>query len=63
MLVSPTTNRDATKIAWTSCNCRPDRHREAIFTALQAIATVGAVIGGAGGSEEDRLPGHHRADV
>jgi Ca-activated chloride channel family protein len=35
-LVSPTTNREATKIAIG----------ESIFTALQTIATVGAVIGG-----------------
>lgn len=58
VLVSPTTNRDATKIALDKLQLA-DRTAtgEAIFTALQAIATVGAVIGGAGGGEEDRPPG------
>jgi Ca-activated chloride channel family protein len=46
-LVSPTTNRDATKQAIDKLQVA-DRTAtgEGIFTALQAIATVGAVIGG-----------------
>ena len=47
VLVSPTTNRDATKNAIDKLQIA-DRTAtgEAIFTALQAISTVGAVIGG-----------------
>ncbi len=47
VLVQPTTNRDATKAALDKLQFQ-DRTAtgEAIFTALQAIATVGAVIGG-----------------
>ena len=47
MLVSPTTNREATKNAIDKLQFA-DRTAtgEGIFTALQAIATVGAVIGG-----------------
>jgi Ca-activated chloride channel family protein len=47
VLVSPTTNRDAAKIAIDKLQLA-DRTAtgEGIFTALQAIATVGAVIGG-----------------
>ena len=47
VLVSPTTNRDATKDAIDKLQLA-DRTAtgEGIFTALQAIATVGAVIGG-----------------
>ncbi|RFD25713.1 hypothetical protein MUBE_07770 [Mycobacterium uberis] len=47
VLVSPTTNRDATKNALDKLQFA-DRTAtgEAIFTALQAIATVDAVIGG-----------------
>ncbi len=47
VLVSPTTNRDATKAAIDKLQLA-DRTAtgEGIFTALQAIATVGAVIGG-----------------
>ena len=47
VLVSPTTNRDATKAALDKLQFA-DRTAtgEGIFTALQAIATVGAVIGG-----------------
>src|SRR6201998_4691210 len=46
-LVSPTTNREATRNALDKLQFE-DRTAtgEAIFTALQAIATVGAVIGG-----------------
>ena len=52
VLVSPTTNREATKIAIDKLQLA-DRTAtgEAIFTALQAIATVGAVIGGGDGKE------------
>lgn len=47
VLVSPTTNREATRNALDKLQFE-DRTAtgEAIFTALQAIATVGAVIGG-----------------
>jgi len=47
VLVSPTTNRDASKNAIDKLQVA-DRTAtgEAIFTALQAISTVGAVIGG-----------------
>ena len=47
VLVSPTTNREATRTALDKLQFE-DRTAtgEAIFTALQAIATVGAVIGG-----------------
>jgi Ca-activated chloride channel family protein len=47
VLVSPTTNREATKGAIDKLQLA-DRTAtgEGIFTALQAIATVGAVIGG-----------------
>ncbi|MBS9532273.1 VWA domain-containing protein [Mycobacterium sp. M1] len=47
VLVSPTTNREATKSAIDRLQLA-DRTAtgEGIFTALQAIATVGAVIGG-----------------
>jgi Ca-activated chloride channel family protein len=54
VLVSPTTNRDATKNAIDKLQLA-DRTAtgEGIFTALQAIATVGAVIGG--GDEPARI--------
>jgi len=47
VLVSPTTNRESTKAAIDTLKLA-DRTAtgEGIFTALQAIATVGAVIGG-----------------
>jgi Ca-activated chloride channel family protein len=47
VLVSPTTNRDATKVAIDKLQVA-DRTAtgEGIFSALQAISTVGAVIGG-----------------
>jgi Ca-activated chloride channel family protein len=47
VLVSPTTNRESTKAALDKLQFA-DRTAtgEGIFTALQAIATVGAVIGG-----------------
>src|SRR3954467_10563309 len=55
VLVSPTTNRDATKLAIDKLQLA-DRTAtgEGIFTALQAIATVGAVIGG--GDAPPRAP-------
>jgi Ca-activated chloride channel family protein len=58
VLVSPTTNREATKAALDKLQLA-DRTAtgEAIFTALQAIATVGAVIGGAGGEDAEKPPG------
>jgi Ca-activated chloride channel family protein len=58
VLVSPTTNREATKTALDKLQLA-DRTAtgEAIFTALQAIATVGAVIGGGGGGDDERPPG------
>ena len=48
MLVSPTTNRDATQERAIDKLQVADRTAtgEAIFTALQSISTVGAVIGG-----------------
>jgi Ca-activated chloride channel family protein len=47
VLVSPTTNRDATKRAIDALQVADKTATgEAIFTALQAIAVVGAVIGG-----------------
>jgi Ca-activated chloride channel family protein len=47
VLVSPTTNRNATKIAIDKLQViERTAIGESIFTALQAIATVGAVIGG-----------------
>ena len=47
VLVSPTTNREATKIAIDKLQViERTAIGESIFTALQTIATVGAVIGG-----------------
>lgn len=56
VLVSPTTNREPTKLAIDKLQLA-DRTAtgEGIFTALQAIATVGAVIGG--GENGDKPPG------
>jgi Ca-activated chloride channel homolog len=56
VLVSPTTNREATKAAIDKLQLA-DRTAtgEAIFTALQAIATVGAVIGGGDGPPPGRI--------
>ena len=56
VLVSPTTNRDATKNAIDKLQLA-DRTAtgEGIFTALQAIATVGAVIGGGDGPPPARI--------
>jgi Ca-activated chloride channel homolog len=57
VLVSPTTNREATKRAVDKLQLA-DRTAtgEGIFTALQAIATVGAVIGGGDASPQARAP-------
>jgi len=47
MMVSPTTNREATKTAIDKLQViERTAIGESIFTALQAIATVGAVVGG-----------------
>ena len=56
VLVQPTTNRDATKAAIDKLQLA-DRTAtgEGIFTALQAIATVGAVIGGGDGPPPARI--------
>src|ERR1700736_6649892 len=56
VLVWPTTNRDATKQAIDKLQVA-DRTAtgEGIFTALHAIATVGAVIGGGGTSPPARI--------
>ena len=56
VLVQPTTNRDATKAAIDKLQLA-DRTAtgEGIFTALQAIATVGAVIGGGDGPPPGRI--------
>lgn len=56
VLVSPTTSREATKVAIDKLQLA-DRTAtgEAIFTALQAIATVGAVIGGGDGPPPARI--------
>jgi len=56
VLVSPTTSREATKIAIDKLQLA-DRTAtgEAIFTSLQAIATVGAVIGGGDGPPPARI--------
>lgn len=56
VLVSPTTNREPTKAAIDKLQLA-DRTAtgEGIFTALQAIATVGAVIGGGEGPPPARV--------
>src|SRR4029450_11241493 len=56
VLVSPTTNREASKNAIDKLQLA-DRTAtgEGIFTALQAIATVGAVIGGGDGARPARI--------
>src|ERR1700741_840389 len=56
VLVSPTTNRDATKngldkLQFAERTATGERH----FTALQAIATVGAVIGGGDTPPPERI--------
>jgi Ca-activated chloride channel homolog len=50
MLVAPTTDRDAVKRGIDTLQAQPRTATgEGIFTALQAIATVGAVMGGGDG--------------
>lgn len=56
VLVSPTTNREATIAAIDKLQTiERTAIGEAIFTALQAIATVGAVIGGADSAPPARI--------
>jgi Ca-activated chloride channel family protein len=55
-LVAPTTNRDAVKAGIDSLQPAPKTATgEGIFTALQAIATVGAVMGGGDGPPPARI--------
>jgi Ca-activated chloride channel homolog len=56
LLVAPTTNRDAVKAAIDSLRAKPKTATgEGIFTALQAIATVGSVMGGGDGPPPARI--------
>jgi Ca-activated chloride channel family protein len=56
LLVAPTTNRDAVKAAIDSLKPMPKTATgEGIFTALQAIATVGSVMGGGEGPPPARI--------
>ncbi|BAX91280.1 VWA domain-containing protein [Mycobacterium shigaense] len=56
LLVSPTTNRGAVKAAIDGLRPAPKTATgEGIFTALQAIATVGAVMGGGDGPPPARI--------
>lgn len=56
MLSSPTTNHDATKVAIDKMQvAERTATGEAIFAALQAISTVGAVIGGGEGPPPARI--------
>jgi Ca-activated chloride channel homolog len=56
LLVAPTTNRDAVKAAIDSLQPAPKTATgEGIFTALQAIATVGSVMGGGDGPPPARI--------
>ncbi|MEZ0353863.1 VWA domain-containing protein [Mycobacterium sp. pR1184] len=56
LLVSPTTNRGAVKAAIDGLQPAPKTATgEGIFTALQAIATVGAVMGGGDGPPPARI--------
>jgi Ca-activated chloride channel homolog len=56
LLVAPTTNRDAVKAAIDTLKPMPKTATgEGIFTALQAIATVGAVMGGGEGPPPARI--------
>lgn len=56
LLVSPTTDRGAVKAAIDSLRPAPKTATgEGIFTALQAIATVGAVMGGGPGPPPARI--------
>jgi Ca-activated chloride channel homolog len=56
LLVSPTTNRGAVKAAIDALQPAPKTATgEGIFTALQAIATVGSVMGGGDGPPPARI--------
>ncbi|WP_082969799.1 VWA domain-containing protein, partial [Mycobacterium sp. E3305] len=56
LLVSPTTNREAVKAAIDSLKPAPKTATgEGLFTALQAIATVGSVMGGGDGPPPARI--------
>ncbi|MBW0013575.1 VWA domain-containing protein, partial [Mycobacterium sp.] len=56
LLVAPTTNRDAVKAAIDTLKPAPKTATgEGIFTALQAIATVGSVMGGGEGPPPARI--------
>jgi Ca-activated chloride channel homolog len=56
LLVSPTTNRSAVKTAIDGLQAAPKTATgEGLFTALQAIATVGAVMGGGDGPPPARI--------
>ena len=56
LLVAPTTNRDAVKAGIDSLKPMPKTATgEGIFTALQAIATVGSVMGGGEGPPPARI--------
>jgi Ca-activated chloride channel homolog len=56
LLVAPTTNREAVKAAIDSLKPMPKTATgEGIFTALQAIATVGSVMGGGEGPPPARI--------
>ncbi len=56
LLVAPTTNREAVKAAIDTLKPMPKTATgEGIFTALQAIATVGSVMGGGDGPPPARI--------
>ncbi|ORA79659.1 VWA domain-containing protein [Mycobacterium malmoense] len=56
LLVAPTTNREAVKTAIDALKPAPKTATgEGIFTALQAIATVGSVMGGGDGPPPARI--------
>lgn len=56
LLVAPTTNRDAVKAAIDGLKPAPKTATgEGLFTALQAIATVGSVMGGGDGPPPARI--------
>ena len=56
LLVAPTTNRDAVRAAIDTLQPAPKTATgEGIFTALQAIATVGSVMGGGDGPPPARI--------
>jgi Ca-activated chloride channel family protein len=56
LLVAPTTNREAVKAAIDTLQPAPKTATgEGIFTALQAIATVGSVMGGGDGPPPARI--------